>query len=88
MRIEKIGIPVSEVLILKILRIFPNRTLAQNNNLHLTWDCSIIRAPMRMKIVMGFVHMLIIMKILVVLCALSFVLFCNLFKPCSICRIL
>ena len=45
---------------------------------------------MRMKIAMGFVHMLIIIKILVLSCTfyISFVLFCNLFKPCNVCRIL
>jgi len=45
------------------LRIFPNRILAQNGNLLLSWDCSFIWAPMMLKITMGFVHMLIIIKI-------------------------
>ena len=60
----------------KILRIFPNRTLAQNNNSCLTWDCSVIRAPMKMKTAVGFVHTLIIMKYLVSSCALQISKFC------------
>ena len=53
-----------------------NRTLAQNNNSCLTWDCSVVRAPMRMKIAVGIFHMLIIMKILVLSCALHISTFC------------
>ena len=48
----------------------------KNNNSCLTWDCSIVRAPMRMKIAVGFFHTLIIMKILVLPCALHISKFC------------
>ena len=44
---------------------------------------------MRMKITKQFVHTLIIMKILVLSCSLhigKFVLFCNLFEPCNVCK--
>ena len=46
---------------------------------------------MRMKIAVGFVHTLIIMKILVLSCVLHISTFCvvlYLFKSCNICRIL
>ena len=67
-----------------LLRIFPNWTLAQNTYACLSWVCLAMLPSTKMKLTVGFVHMLINLEILVLSCALNPVLFCNRLKACGV----